>query len=227
MPRKKQTRGTCTYCGKEMSKGGASKHLSACPERRAVIEKADSRKGESETLYHLRAQDAWGGDFWLDLEMRGSATLEDLDHYLRAIWLECCGHMSQFSIGGWSGNEISKKRKIADAFKGEAALTHIYDFGTSSETLIKVSGTREGKPVTSRPIALMARNSMPEASCIECEQAASWFCEECMIEEEVWGTLCDEHKKTHPHDNYGDPIPLINSPRLGMCGYDGPADPPY
>ena len=27
----------------------------------------------------------------------------------------------------------------------------------------------------------------------------------------------------HPHDQYGEPIPLVNSPRLGMCGYDGPA----
>ena len=32
--------------------------------------------------------------------MCGSATLEELDHYLRTIWLECCGHLSQFTIGG-------------------------------------------------------------------------------------------------------------------------------
>jgi hypothetical protein len=42
----------------------------------------------------------------------------------------------------------------------------------------------------------------------------------------VW-FLCDEHVKNHPHDEYGDPLPLVNSPRLGMCGYDGPAEPPY
>ncbi|WP_127011414.1 hypothetical protein ACF3DV_03465 [Chlorogloeopsis fritschii PCC 9212] len=28
-------------------------------------------------------------------------------------------------------------------------------------------------------------------------------------------------------DNYGEPIPLVNSPRLSLCGYDGPAEPPY
>ena len=27
-------------------------------------------------------------------------TSEDPDEYLRAIWLECCGHLSQFNIGG-------------------------------------------------------------------------------------------------------------------------------
>jgi hypothetical protein len=48
-----------------------------------------------------------------------------------------------------------------------------------------------------------------------------------MYEDESAGTLCAAHIKRHPHKNYGDPIPLVNSPRLGMCGYTGPAEPPY
>ncbi|MDS4020424.1 MAG: hypothetical protein RKR03_07930 [Candidatus Competibacter sp.] len=88
-------------------------------------------------------------------------------------------------------------------------------------------GTRQGKPTTTHPIALMARNLMPEAKCIQCDEPAAWLCTECLIEHEVWGTLCDKHAKTHPHDDYGEPIPLVNSPRLGLCGYDGPAKPPY
>jgi hypothetical protein len=74
---------------------------------------------------------------------------------------------------------------------------------------------------------LMARNLQPEASCIECQEPATYLCLECIIEDQVWGTLCDRHVKTHPHEDYEDPIPLVNSPRLGMCGYTGPADPPY
>ncbi|MCI0489157.1 MAG: plasmid pRiA4b ORF-3 family protein [Blastocatellia bacterium] len=227
MARRKQPKGTCLYCGQEMAKGGMSKHLSACPKRQAAIEKAGSKKIGNETLYHLRVEPVWPSDFWLDLEVRGSSTLEVLDHYLRAIWLECCGHMSQFSVGGWRGKEISMKRSIEAVFKPGVELTHIYDFGTSSETLIKVAGTREGKPTTARSIALMARNLMPEAVCIECEQPATHLCQECIAEEDVSGTLCKKHAKTHPHDDYGDPMPLVNSPRLGMCGYEGPADPPY
>jgi hypothetical protein len=227
MPRVQQSKGKCAYCGQEKTKGVMTKHLSACPEHQSLIEKAERNKADSETLYHLRVQDAWRKEFWLDLEMRGSATLKDLDSYLRAIWLECCGHLSQFSLGGWRGEEISMKRKIQEVFQPGVELTHIYDFGTSSETLIKAIGTREGKPTTRRPIALMARNLMPEAHCIECGQPAAWLCNECLIEQEVWGTLCDDHAQSHPHDNYGEPIRLVNSPRLGMCGYDGPAEPPY
>ena len=83
------------------------------------------------------------------------------------------------------------------------------------------------RPATPRPIALMMRNLMPQCECIECKKPAIWLCMECFIEEGAWRTLCDEHVKTHPTDNYGEPVKLVNSPRLGLCGYDGPAEPPY
>jgi hypothetical protein len=181
----------------------------------------------SETLHHLRVQADGLPMFWLDLEMRGSATLKDLDSYLRAIWLECCGHLSQFSVGGWGSPEISMRRKIDAVFQPDVTLTHIYDFGTESVTLVKAVDMRGGKPTSAYPIALMVRNVIPETSCIKCGQPASWYCSECMIEDETTGMLCDEHAQDHPHEDYGGVIEIVNSPRLGLCGYDGPATPPY
>lgn len=227
MPSVKQNKAKCLYCGVELIKNAMTRHFAKCEKRHELIEKAEQEKRKSETLYHLRIQDAFLKVFWLDLEMRGSSTLKDLDSYLRSIWLECCGHLSQFSVGGWGGKEIPMNKKVDDVFSREAELTHIYDFGTSSETLVKVIGTREGKPLTARPISLMARNLTPETECIKCGQPAAWLCMECLIEEDVWGTLCDKHAKSHPHENYGEPIRIVNSPRLGMCGYVGPAEPPY
>ena len=159
--------------------------------------------------------------------MHGSATLTNLDRYLRAIWLECCGHLSQFSIGGWSGAKISKGKQAQQVFRPGIELTHIYDFGTSSETLIKAVDVRKGKPLTAHPIYLMARNGPPETYCIECGEPALWLCLECLYEWNESGTLCDQHAQDHPHDDYGTPMPLVNSPRVGMCGYTGPAEPPY
>ncbi len=176
-------------------------------------------------------EDLASNDFWLHLEMRGSATLEDLDDYLRAIWLECCGHMSQFTRRGWravwGGDKLSMRKRARDVFKPGTTLTHTYDFGTSSYTGIKVKQVREGKPLTPHPILLMARNEQPDDRCVVCGETASWLCIECLIEENEWATFCDRHAEVHPHDNYGYPIPLLNSPRLGMCGYTGPAEPPY
>jgi len=160
MATRKQSKGTCAYCGKEMSKAGISKHLQTCVERQAAIAKAEQVPGSREQLYHLRVQDAYNPAFGLDLEMRGSQSLKDLDFYLREIWLDCCGHMSEFSAGGFM-HTVRKARKLSDVFPyGECELLHVYDY-------------------------------------------------------------------THPHKNYGDPLPLMNSPRTGMCGYTGPATPPY
>jgi len=222
-----QSKGTCTYCGKMLSKAGITKHLTTCPERQQAIAAAEAQKGSSELLVHLRIQDAYQKEFWLNLEMRGSKSLQDLDDYLRAIWLECCGHLSQFSLGGAFAHEVGMRRKIGDIFEVGSELTHVYDFGTSSETTVKCIELREGKPTTVKAIVLMARNNMPEYRCQECQKPATHFCMECLIEDQTDGILCDEHTENHPHDNYGDPIPLVNSPRMGMCGYDGPAEPPY
>jgi hypothetical protein len=226
MPRGKQSKGSCQYCETEITKGVVTKHLSACTQRRSVIEKAEQGKAKKETLFHLRVEDAWQHYYWLDLEMRGSSTLGHLDSYLRDIWLECCGHLSQFSFGWWRGEVLPLRLKIREVLREGDELTHIYDFGTSSETLIRLVGIREGKPTTARPIALLARNVPPETKCMDCGHPAAWICVEC-LEEDRTGALCDEHARTHPHDNYGEPIPVVNSPRMGMCGYTGPAEPPY
>jgi hypothetical protein len=223
MPR--QSKGHCLYCGKETTKAAMTRHLAICQKRQEAM--AQTKQKKLQALYHLRVQDAYRPEFWLDLEMRGSAKLWDLDSYLRVIWLECCGHLSQFSIGGWAGEEIPMNRRADQVFELGLVLTHIYDFGTSSETLVKVVSAREAKPTTSHPIALMARNLTPEAECLVCKGPATKLCIECLIEHNTWGTLCDEHAETHPHADYGEPIPLVNSPRLGMCGYTGPAEPPY
>lgn len=227
MSRGKQSKARCTYCGQGFVKGRMAKHLSSCPQRQEAISKAERKNVRSEKLYYLRVQDAWASPFWLDLEANGSATLKDVDSYLRAIWLECCGHLSRFSVGGWGGDEIDMSRRVEQVFGSSVELTHIYDFGTSSETLIKAIEIRTGKPTTRHPIALMARNEMPDMKCEECDESASWLCNECIYDEEKAGTLCDRHVKTHPHESYGEPLPIVNSPRVGMCGYEGPAEPPY
>jgi hypothetical protein len=226
MPRGKQSRGICAFCGYETTKGSMSRHLASCPQRQTQLTSSKSTQS-AQPLYYLRAQDAYGGDFWLDLEVNSSAPLKAIDTYLRAIWLECCGHLSEFSIGGWGGIKLAKTRRVGDVFSSAPVVTHIYDFGTSSETQLKVIDQRDGIPLTKHPIVLLARNKIPEAVCIECGQPATHFCQECQIEDETAGTLCSQHAQSHPHDNYGEPIALVNSPRLGMCGYDGPAEPPY
>jgi hypothetical protein len=240
MANRKQSTGACVYCGKEMTRGGLARHLRTCPRRQQAIAVADARRGKDQTLYHLQVQDAWSSRYWLHLEMRGNATLKDLDDYLRAIWVECCGHLSAFEIGGmhytqiihdgmgFSNNQPMTIR-VHRLFSPGMEIPYEYDFGTTTELLIKVVDQREGKPTTENPIVLMARNAFDPPPCAECGQPATQLCAECIWEEEAEALFCDTHAEEHGEDlEHEDMLmPIVNSPRTGMCGYTGPAEPPY
>ena len=224
MAKRTVSQGECQFCKELITKTAATRHLEKCAARQAAVAKAEKQTVSDESLFYLRAQANGAPEFWLDLEVKGSATLESLDSYLRAIWLECCGHLSQF---GDYGEEFEMTEKIGDVLPEGESVLHLYDFGTTSETVIKSVSLRIGKPLSKHPITLLFRNALPEVECIECKAPATQFCEECRIEDDSPGWLCDEHAEDHPHDEYGEPMPLVNSPRSGMCGYDGPAEPPY
>jgi hypothetical protein len=225
MPRKPENRGTCAFCGETLLRRGIAKHLEKCANYQQALSKSNQA---AENIWRVRVQDAYDSDYWLELDMRGTASLTQLDSYLRAIWLECCGHLSEFNIGGWDGMKVAKARKADQVFHPDLALTHIYDFGTSSETTIRVmQEARSATPLSKHPITLLARNLPIQFNCQECGQPAAWMCIECQVEHDEPGLLCEKHVKKHPHKGYGEPMEIVNSPRMGMCGYSGPAEPPY
>jgi len=228
MTQRKQPEGKCGFCQEILTRRKLFNHLEKCAERRAMIEQANKGKLETESLFHLRATSPFSKEFWLDLEVNGSASLKDLDYYLREIWLECCGHLSEFSAGDFFAGEVSMKKKIGDVCTKVSALFHSYDFGSTTETIIEKVSVRKGQPLTKRPIFLMSRNILEESKCIECSRPAAYICNGCLNEDDSNGTLCDEHAEDHPHSyDWGEPLPLVNSPRAGVCGYEGPAEPPY
>ena len=229
MARRKQLKGTCAYCAREMTGGGLTRHLKSCKSRLGAIEQANEGSESAQTLYHLLVK---GGPYWLHLEMGGTETLEELDSYLRSIWLECCGHLSAFNIGpytfsrsrgGWR-NEKSMNIKVERIFSPKMSFEHEYDFGSTTYLKIQVMDERIGNPISPHPIALMARNHAPEMECAECEEPAVYLCQQCMYYGDA--AVCEAHSEEH---ECGEEmlIDLVNSPRTGVCGYSGPAEPPY
>jgi len=215
---------------------GMTRHLRSCPERQASLAKVEKGRGPLQPIYHLLMQDAWSGDFWLHLELPGRTKLEELDHYLRAIWLECCGHLSAFEIGSvyytqifddglsWR-EERDMSVPVAKVFHPGLEFNYEYDFGTTTHLKGKVVRKREGK-WRGKPIALMARNAPQSFDCVLCGKAAEWICSECLWEDQAGCTYCEDCLVNHEcGDEMG--MPIVNSPRMGMCGYVGPAEPPY
>jgi hypothetical protein len=148
LAQRKQSKRAYAYCEKELVKSAIAKHLGICGKQLEAIAKIEAGKATPETLFHLRRQDAYRNKFWLDLEMRGSKALQDLDTCLRAIWIECCGHISQFSLGGGFAKEVGKRQKMSDVFQHGIELTHIYGCETSPEMLVKLMEVRQRKSRT-------------------------------------------------------------------------------
>ena len=96
MANHKQIKGLCKYCGKEYAKSGMLRHLDSCKERQKALAE---EKGRKCGYYELVIKSAFSNIYWLIVEIPDTATLADLDQFIRDIWVECCGHLSAFYIG--------------------------------------------------------------------------------------------------------------------------------
>ena len=216
--------GTCQLCGKRTSKAGMTRHVKSCAAEH------DLPRGRRAHLFHLRVEDAYSPVFWLDLEMKAVATLEDLDDFLRGIWLECCGHLSSFDIEGvtytvaqyrdplFAFDERSMDVQLWKVLSPGTRFGHTYDFGTSTELKLRVVGDREGR-IGGEPLRLLSRNEPFEWACMVCDGPATEICTYCMYEREN-PFLCEVHAEEHDCEEEA-LLPVVNSPRMGMCGYTG------
>ena len=205
-------RGTCQNCSREFSKGGIARHLDSCLPR---------ARGDS---LHLIAD---AGPFWLHLAARSDLRLRELDEFLRAIWLECCGHMSSFEFDRPSRQAVlfeeldddGLDQRLADRLLPGEACSYTYDYGSSTELRIRRRKGHPQLPPGAR-IAVLGRNLMPEEPCDDCDADAAFYCTNCQA------LLCDDCVQEHSVDCEESLLPVVNSPRWGVCGYHGPEEDP-
>ncbi|GIW34665.1 hypothetical protein [Meiothermus sp.] len=86
-------------------------------------------------------------------------------------------------------------------------------------------GEREG--YQNKNLRLLARNEPPVWPCSVCGQPATQIDTECAYELES-PFFCEAHAQEHIQQKHdGDDymlLPVVNSPRMGVCGYEGPDD---
>jgi hypothetical protein len=167
----------------------------------------------SEEAIHLKITARDDKRYWLELAVSPRTKLIALDDFLRSTWLECCGHLSAFSTPGRHGTDVDENLTVGSVFKHAALLDYVYDFGSSTELIIK---RLKSTGTSARGITLLGRNEQPAESCDECGAPATWICPECSLR---GGALyCDEHSAV---DECGEEFLLhvVNSPRMGVCGY--------
>ncbi len=218
------SQGTCFLCGSTFDKKVMTKHLKSCVKEKASKEQPTRKKrSRKQELFHLLVEGRYLPEYWLHIEVPVYNTLEDLDSFLRDIWLECCGHLSAFTIDKTKYSEHPWEEygekgidaKLCDVLRPRLRFYHEYDFGTTTHLALKVVTKREGKD---EDIRLLARNNPPAIKCLSCGKPATQVCPQCNWENAGW--LCD---KCAPNHECGDEmlLPVVNSPRVGQCGYTG------
>jgi len=232
------TDGDCYLCGETYTKRGMSRHLRAClPD------------DDGETTLHLRVAGERRTDYWIHLAVEAETTLATLDGFLRRFWLECCSHMSAFTVGNtryerpYSDDEppigLRTVRRAMDAPIGsvvdaDAEFTYEYDFGSTTTLEIRVvdigswdlealadQGTDAVTADTDGTV-LLARNHEPEISCGSCGEPAANVCQTCLWERGPDAWLCESCADAHEDDcDRPSYLPKVNSPRTGVCAYTG------
>ena len=214
--------GTCNLCGKSFSRASMTRHLDKC----SPPEPPPSSSVPSKACFHLLIESHHAKAYWMHVAMPVETTLAKLDGFLREIWLECCGHLSGFTIDG--RNYVSEAAKeFGDSGMG-ARLSRIlqvgmtfsyeYDYGSTTELRMKVLAVRDQVPARGQ-VQLLARNDPPQVACEQCgDRPAVHICAECAWRGEGW--LCETCIAGHKCGE-GMYLPVVNSPRAGVCAYSG------
>jgi predicted RNA-binding Zn-ribbon protein involved in translation (DUF1610 family) len=220
---KTSSSGKCNLCGGTFNKVAMGRHLTKCKGMTAATNSGNE-------VFHLRVQGGYRNVYWMHLVVPRQVTLKELDQFLRATWLECCGHLSAFTIAGRryaaapmedvsdSGlEENSMDVPMRSVLRVGAKFLHEYDFGSTTELNLEVVGILN---VAEKPegIQILARNDAPQIACEECGENATQVCSQCLWQGSGW--LCEDCAEDH---DCGEEmcLPVVNSPRVGVCGYTG------
>lgn len=223
-------RGTCLVCGRKVTKGGAGRHLEACLQAQEGLPRGDSKRADSGRALRVRVEGRDEPAYWMYMELPAKRTLQDLDDFLRDTWLECCGHLSSFRVGEelfdrflqdaaeWGVRARSMAVRVGRVLRPGLRFAYEYDFGTTTELVGTVVSEGPARSAGARERAL-ARNDPPSIRCARCGKEAVRVCPECRYETKGW--FCESHAAAH-HCGAEVFLPVVNSPRVGLCAYAGP-----
>ncbi len=199
--------GKCFYCGKELKGRGVKRHF------RTHLR--DLKEGEDDFLILAKSH-----PFWMVIAVRKDLLLEDLDQFLRDVWVECCDHLSMFEIEGEPYpryessiyGDRSMKVRLSEVLRPDLTFRYEYDFGTTTEIDLYVFGEVKA-PLRRDGISIIGQNDLPALLCDMCGKRPAKY-----INEYNGRLICDE---CYNERMKYEVLPLVNSPRAGVCGYEG------
>lgn len=212
MDEKLKSEGQCLYCEQIFSQKEIGKHLA---KHLASLEKSDSGK-DTKVYHHIEVE---AGEMFLHLLVLEDAKMKNIDRFLRDIWLECCGHLSDF---GHKNVKVKMSHEVGSVFEPQVKIHHDYDFGTTTRVFLKALKTYRLN--LKDKLYLLSRNEPLKLMCATCKkELAVNLCTTCNWEK--YSFFCEACSTTHEEEcsDFSDYscMPVVNSPRMGECGYTG------
>ena len=203
----------CNLCGEGKSATQMGNHIAQEMESVQRTQRWNEAVADLKSFLHLEIQHQHAKHFWMHLLVQHQTTLGQLDAFLRAAWLECCGHLSRFDFHGLTASSPGTKKTSLLEFDdddddyddddGEPLIdwdthairamppgmtgTHEYDFG--STTTLDITSHRSVRLAMEGNILLIARNA--PVACDVCEK------ERAHTLEPTAGTLTDPDGQRH------------------------------
>lgn len=197
----------------------------------------------------LKIVDSDDHDYWMFVRAHVRAKLSDLDEMLREVWAGCCpDHESYFRIRGAIYEDEDEDEDEDDAddllaivrrggqygyrprplssylrnvVRHKDKIWYFFDSSNTTELEITVYATASSSKMDA-PIGMLARNEDPEFECSSCKaENASKVCGKCIGERNP--LYCNGCLHEHPCGD-GHALPVENTPRLGVCPYEGLSD---
>lgn len=221
--------GKCIYCGKMYKGTGILRHV------KTHLNKLETDyKGKKGKSYLLKVK---ADVMFLILLVDENQSILEIDDFLRKIWLECCGHLSSFHdpkkdiyypelkddffFGDKEVEEEDENEYIVkDIFHKGLKLEYDYDFGSTTRLFIDIA--EEYSIPEKKGIKLISRNEPLKIMCAKCQKKPA--IEMCTVH---WGDNnffcedCGEIHKEECEDFEDYAMPVVNSPRMGVCAYTG------
>lgn len=207
-----KSEGKCLFCGELISQRTISRHLSS---HLTEIEKK-SIGSNTKRYVHIVVDSA---EMFLQLLVSETSKMKIIDQFLRDIWLECCDHLSGFEHKDF---KVSKNEFVGNVFEPKRKFTYHYDWGDT--TSLNLKGLKRYNLNFKENIILLSRNEPLEILCATCKtEPAEFICTSCNWEKYSYfcDKCADEHEKECPDFEDYAKSPVVNSPRMGTCGYTG------
>lgn len=215
-----KTEGTCVGCGEKCTLTNGKAHLIKCA---GILKTLHSHAKIDEGCLARVSWTEQQNTYWMFIAIPKKLSIGDLDEFLRDTWLECCCHLSEFKISGQayeshteSGSpSASMKKQTGQIFSPGLEFKYVYDMGSSTELILQVLEPLEVCP--SKKVTVLVQNDPPAFPCRMCKKMAQIVCSLCG--EKVCRKCGSRHACAVQEEDTYMLLPLVNSPRTGVCGY--------